>query len=387
MARWYVTGVIVLGFLALLVSAVHVPEQNPALCALFLVLAAFVSLAKVELRVPRSMSTLTVTYVVDYLALLVVGPHVAALTAAVGAWSQCTLRRRHANPTHQTMFSMAALALAVYAAGAASAWFGPGSDSLTELQSVVVGATVLFGVNSWLIAGAIAVTTGQSAFYVWTHHFVPTWPGFLLGAFVAAGGAAGIARSGLWIIPIMVVAAALTCLKLRTQAARAEPVSDPLSGLAELGLLHSQGAHEITRARRQNSALVVCALAVDGLRAITDRAPRHHGGEHALSRLIQQLNAAGGAYGICASSEGDEFAMLLPDHHAADVRPIVDGVRAAVAGLEKAGGAPSALGISVGVAEFPRDGVTVDELLRRAAERMYQNKAARCTMEVGMPVA
>jgi diguanylate cyclase (GGDEF)-like protein len=379
-ARWYVASVIVLGFFALLVSAAYVPQQNAALCALFLILSAFVSLAKIELRVPRSMSTLTFAYVANYMALLVVGPHVAALTAAAGAWSQCTFRRRHANPAHQTMFSMATLALAVYSAGAASAWFAPdpaGTSMLAELQSVVAGATVFFGVNSWLIAGAIAATTGQSVVFVWTQHFVASWPGFLLGAFFAAAGAAGIARSGLWIIPIAGVAAAFTSLNLRRQATRAaDPVSDPLTGLANLGFLHSQAAFELTRARRRNSTLVLCVLDLDGFRAINEQLG-HDTGDRALRRLAEQLNAAGGAQGICARAGGDEFAMLLPDRNAEDVRLIAGRVRAAVAWLELAAGPRSALAIGVGVAEFPRDGATLDELLCRADERLYQSKAAR----------
>lgn len=379
LARWYVAGVIVLGFFALLVSAAHLPEQNAVLCALFLLLSGFASMAKIELRVPRSVSTVTVAYVADYMALLVAGPHVAALTAAFGAWSQCTVRRRHANPAHQTMFSMATLALAVYSAGAASAWFAPGPGGtalLTELQSVVVGATVLFGVNSWLIAGAIAVSTRQSVVFVWTQHFVATWPGFLLGAFFAAGGAAGIARSGLWMVPMVAVAAAFTYFNLRSQTARAaDSVSDPLTGLANLRFLHSQGAYELTRARRRNSTLVVCVLDLDGFKAVNDRLG-HHVGNQVLTRVAERLSGVTGAQGICARSGGDEFALLLPDRNADDVQPIVNRVHAAIAGLELSAGARSALGVSIGVAEFPRDGATLDELLRRADERMYQSKAA-----------
>lgn len=377
-------AVIVLGFLALVVSATHVPNQDAELCALFLVLSVFASLAKIDLRVPRSMSTLTVAYVVDYMALLVVGPHVAALTAAVGAWSQCTLLRRHANPTHQTMFSMASLALAVYSAAAASAWLAPGPGGtaiVTEVQSVLAGATMLFGVNTGLIAGAIALSTGQSVIFVWRQHFVSTWPGFVLGALLASGGAAGIARSGLWVIPIVAVPAVLTYFNFRSQMARtADSVSDPLTGLANVRFLHSQGAYELTRARRRNSTLVVCVLDLDGFKAINDQFG-HHAGDQVLKRVAERLDAAAGAQGICARSGGDEFAILLPDRDVDDVQPIVDRVQAAVALPEPAAGVRPALGVSIGLAQFPRDGATLDELLRRADERMYQSKAARSANE------
>jgi two-component system, cell cycle response regulator len=73
--------------------------------------------------------------------------------------------------------------------------------------------------------------------------------------------------------------------------------------------------------------------------------------------------------------------MLLPDSNVDAVQTIVDRVQAAVAGLELPAGPTSALGVSIGVGEFPRDGTTLDELLRRADERMYESKAARGTLD------
>jgi diguanylate cyclase len=100
-----------------------------------------------------------------------------------------------------------------------------------------------------------------------------------------------------------------------------------------------------------------------------------------LKGVAERLGAAVGSQGICARSGGDEFVMLLPDRHADDVQPLVDRIHAAVAGVELALGARPALGVSIGVAEFPRDGATLDELLRHADERMYQSKAVRRTVE------
>jgi diguanylate cyclase (GGDEF)-like protein len=383
-ARWYVGSVIAIGLMALVMAATHLPEQNATLCAVFLLLSGLASLAKIDLRVPRSVSTLTIGYVVDYMALLVIGPHAAALTAAIGAWSQCTFRNRVPNPAHQTLFSMASLVLAVYAAGAALSWLHlhqDGTAMVTELQSVLVGATAFFAVNTGLIAGAIALSTGQSVVFVWKQHYVATWPGFLLGALFAVGGAAGLARSGFWVFPIVAVPAAFTYYNFRSQMARAaDSVSDPLTGLSNLRFLHSQGDYELTRARRRESSVVACVLDLDGFKAVNDQLG-HHAGDQVLKRVAERLAAAVGSQGICARSGGDEFVMLLPDRHVDDVQPIVDRIHAAVAGVELAAGARPALGVSIGVAEFPRDGATLEELLCRADERMYQSKAARCTVE------
>jgi diguanylate cyclase (GGDEF)-like protein len=242
---------------------------------------------------------------------------------------------------------------------------------------VLVGATVFFAVNTMLIAGAIAMSTGQSVFFVWKQHYVATWPGFLLGALFAAAGAAGLARSGLWVFPIVAVPAAFTYYNFRNQMARAaDSVSDPLTGLSNLRFLHSQGAYELTRAGRNGSTVVACVLDLDGFKAVNDQLG-HHIGDLVLKRVAERLSAAVGTQGICARSGGDEFVMLLPDRHVDDVQPLVDRMHAAVAGLELAAGARPALGVSIGVAEFPRDGATLEDLLRRADERMYQHKAVR----------
>src|SRR5713226_7800677 len=90
----YVCVVAVTGLIAILWSAPRALERDVPLLATLAILSLVASVAKVSLPVPRSVSTLTVCYVVDFTTLLLLGRAAATLTAALGAWSQCTFRRR-----------------------------------------------------------------------------------------------------------------------------------------------------------------------------------------------------------------------------------------------------------------------------------------------------
>ena len=379
-AQTHIAVVIGLGTAAFVLSLSRINEQQAPLCAAFLLLSAIASTAKVELPVPRSVSTLTVGYIVDYLALILMGTHPAALAAAAGAWSQCTFRSRFQNPSHQTMYSVACLTLATHAAGSVYTWFGVdrgGAATLFEIEALVATATVFFVVNTGLVATAIALSTRQSPIFVWTDNFLSTWPGFLLGAGIAAAGAEGLDRSGLWLLPIVGVAAAITYVNLRSHAARlVDSSTDALTGVPNVRFLHSHGAYELGRARRSAGSVAVCFLDLDGFKGVNDELG-HDAGDRVLKLVAAHLNDMVGSQGICARLGGDEFVVLLPGCRGDEAGPLVRRIRAAVADIDLRGLPEQGLGVSIGVSEFPRDGHTLEDLLAAADARMYRDKAER----------
>src|SRR5437867_4269178 len=100
-ARLFVAGISALGMLVVVLALPVVTTTRPLLLAALLALALPASAVKVSF--PRSVSTLTVGHVLNYLTLLMLGPQAAVLVAATSAWSQCTFRSRYRNPTHQTL--------------------------------------------------------------------------------------------------------------------------------------------------------------------------------------------------------------------------------------------------------------------------------------------
>ncbi len=116
-ARVYVASVIVIGALLVAFLAPRSTFDQPLLFAALLLLSAITSAFKVSLPLAKSGSTLSVSYAVDFLALLMLGANETMLVAVASAWSQCTFKMKARNPRYRTLFSMACLAITVQAAG------------------------------------------------------------------------------------------------------------------------------------------------------------------------------------------------------------------------------------------------------------------------------
>src|SRR5258705_12926031 len=93
----------------------EISERDAPLLTALAVLSLITAFAKTTLSVPGSATTLSFCYVIDFTAMLVLGPAAATLTSALGVWTQATFRARKSGPRYRTWFSIAALALTVRA--------------------------------------------------------------------------------------------------------------------------------------------------------------------------------------------------------------------------------------------------------------------------------
>ncbi len=60
---------------------------------------------------------MSLSFMMNFAALLVIGVHEATLIAAAGAWSQSTFNVRQKNPLYRTLFNVAGVAISVAATG------------------------------------------------------------------------------------------------------------------------------------------------------------------------------------------------------------------------------------------------------------------------------
>src|SRR4051812_19408067 len=159
-ARVYVAAVIGAGAACLIAGAMHLRFDHSWLFTALLLLAVATSAAKIELPLGRSQSNLSLSHAVNFWALFALGPAAAACIAAVGAWSQCTLRAGARNPLHRIVFSIASLTLTVWVAGLPLALVaGGGIDSAAFLaRAAAVVSPFYFFVNTALVAGAISLS-------------------------------------------------------------------------------------------------------------------------------------------------------------------------------------------------------------------------------------
>ncbi|MGE3509410.1 MAG: diguanylate cyclase [Vicinamibacterales bacterium] len=212
-ARLYVTAVVIAGAACLVGGFTDLRLERPSLLVGLMVLSSVCASLKVSLPLTAGGSTLSVSYAVDFTALLLLGPAQTMLVAATSAFSQCVINQREHNPLHRTLFSMASLVLTVRAAGVAlhALDVPPAGSPVTELLAPLIGgATVYFLVNTGLVATAIALSTRERIWPVWHANFLWSAPSYFVGAGTAAVVAWFVTHAGYWLAVLMFAPVYLT---------------------------------------------------------------------------------------------------------------------------------------------------------------------------------
>jgi diguanylate cyclase (GGDEF)-like protein len=149
-------------------------------------------------------------------------------------------------------------------------------------------------------------------------------------------------------------------------------VRDSLTGLGNYRRLIATLEGEIGRSQRTERPFALLFLDLDGLKGIND----HHGhliGNRALCRVAHALTVSCRSMDTAARFGGDEFALVMPETREAAARQVARRIGDDLAlDVEQ-----PALSLSVGVAEYPRDGETVKALLGVADHALYEAKADR----------
>ena len=203
-------------------------------------------------------------------------------------------------------------------------------------------------------------------------------------------------NESLLLVQSFMVAAAATTLILAAVVAERRRVaeqlqllseSDGLTGLANFRRLQAVLEREIDRCGRTGRPFSALIMDLDGLKSINDRYG-HLTGNRALRRVADALRASCRVVDTAARFGGDEFAVALPETDVAEARAVAERVRETLA---RDGEEPH-LTLSLGLAEYPRDGSTPEALLACADRALYEMKrgggetAQGGGREVGRPV-
>jgi len=149
---------------------------------------------------------------------------------------------------------------------------------------------------------------------------------------------------------------------------------DALTGLPNRLLFRERFHDELRRVRDGAPGGALLYLDLDDFKAVNDSLG-HDAGDQMLTVVGQRLRASVKESDTVARIGGDEFTVVLrelPDAATAQIvaRRILDTLSAPI----WLGGEGRRIGVSVGIAAFPADGLDCDGLLRCADAAMYRAK-------------
>jgi diguanylate cyclase (GGDEF)-like protein len=151
---------------------------------------------------------------------------------------------------------------------------------------------------------------------------------------------------------------------------------DGLTGLLNHQAFSEELELELERARRYRRDLSVVFSDVDRFKQINDTLG-HLEGDRVLERIAASLREITRGSDFAGRLGGDEFAVCLVETDLESGHAFVRRFERHVAELSETEDLPRGVSISAGVAQFPVDGSTVVELLRRADTRLYDEKRSR----------
>ncbi|GAA0572203.1 GGDEF domain-containing protein [Kribbella sandramycini] len=166
-----------------------------------------------------------------------------------------------------------------------------------------------------------------------------------------------------------------------------EAQTDPKTELTRVDWWRRQTEEMLRGSRSQGEPMAVLLIDIDHFKQVNDR-HGHLVGDEALRAVATILRSAIRVKDVIGRFGGEEFVIALPDTGIDEATVTADRLRNAVAASPLAAMCAGVLDdpdldpdtfqltVSIGVAVYPADGVTVDELLQRADRAMYAAKAA-----------
>ncbi|HVT61453.1 MAG TPA: GGDEF domain-containing protein [Thermoanaerobaculia bacterium] len=212
------------------------------------------------------------------------------------------------------------------------------------------GAVVLWSVTHWDLAGPAFARDPYGAF---------NWDSqvgrLLLLALAAAISAVIVSRAGrYW----------------------RDSIHDRLTGLPNRRYAEERLNQAVEVARRTRRPLVLALADLDHFKQVNDR-HGHAAGDAALVHAASALRQFFRRTDLIARYGGEEFLLLFPDADAVSATERLELFRVSFAAEpHRLSGSALPLTLSVGLAVFPTDGESPDELLARADHRLYAAKQA-----------
>lgn len=153
-----------------------------------------------------------------------------------------------------------------------------------------------------------------------------------------------------------------------------QAMHDSLTGLPNRVLMLDRLCHVFEKAKRENTLFAIIFFDLDRFKLINDSIG-HDAGDELLKTVAKRLEFMLRGTDTLARLGGDEFVVIVDG-----IKTELDAVTVTTHLLDSfktnfdIAGQSLSVGSSAGISVFPRDGITIGELLRNADAAMYQAK-------------
>ena len=160
------------------------------------------------------------------------------------------------------------------------------------------------------------------------------------------------------------------------EVARHAALHDPLTGLPNRVLFDDRLAHGLAQAKRHGRTLAVMFLDLDKFKQVNDQ-HGHSVGDAVLTTVADRLKENTRLEDTVARVGGDEFLYLLAEFGKLDdVTMIAEKIIHAIRQPSALAVGKLEIGVSIGIAIFPKHGDSAQALIARADQAMYQAKGS-----------
>ena len=249
-----------------------------------------------------------------------------------------------------------------------------GNDQLRTAAAGLAACLVYVFVNHSLLATMFRLGRGISVQESGLFTMESLSAELVLGALGV--GVATFWQSNPWLIPLALAPLVLINRSLTVPALQMEARVDAKTGLFNARHFGAALAEELTRAERFGRPLSLMMADLDLLRDINNNFG-HLAGDAVLRGIADVFRQELRHYDIPARFGGEEFSILLPETTAAQALEIAERIRRALAETRfevETSSEPIQATISIGVAGFPADGRTANELVHQADLAVYRAK-------------
>ncbi|HET9470807.1 MAG TPA: EAL domain-containing protein, partial [Usitatibacter sp.] len=151
---------------------------------------------------------------------------------------------------------------------------------------------------------------------------------------------------------------------------------DPLTGLPNRLLFKDRLGQEIARSQRESLRFGLLFVDLDHFKTVNDSFG-HTTGDGVLRETARRISRCIRTTDTVARLGGDEFTVMVTNlQHAQEAWLIAESIVEALSREYTVNGQQCFLSASVGIASYPGDGASAEELLKSADTAMYRAKAA-----------